>query len=64
MAVLLFDDFETLDVFGPVEIFVSLVDLYRIKFYSLKGGQIKNKHGVSIFTEKVEIINDHTMSFS
>lgn len=57
IAVLLFDDFETLDVFGPVEIFGRLVDLYAIKFYSLNGGQIKNRHGVSILTEKFEAIN-------
>lgn len=57
VAVLLFDDFETLDVFGPVEIFGRLVDLYSIKFYSLNGGQIKNHHGVSVVTEKLETIN-------
>jgi putative intracellular protease/amidase len=58
IAVLLFEDFETLDVFGPVEIFGRLVDLYTIKFFSLNGGQIKNRHGVSIFTEKLETISN------
>jgi len=58
VAVLLFEDFETLDVFGPVEIFGRLVDLYTVKFYSLDGGQIKNKHGVSVLTEKLETINN------
>lgn len=57
VAVLLFEAFETLDVFGPVEIFGRLVDLYTVKFYSLNGGLVKNKHGVSIFTEKLETIN-------
>ena len=57
VAVLLFDDFETLDVFGPVAIFGRLVDLYSVKFYSLNGGQIKNRHGVTILTEKLETIN-------
>lgn len=57
IAVLLFEDFETLDAFGPVEIFGRLTDLYAIKFYSLNGGQIKNKHGVSVFTERLENIN-------
>jgi len=56
VAVLLFDDFETLDVFGPVEIFGRLVELYSVKFYSQKGGQVKNRHGVSILTEKFEYI--------
>lgn len=58
IAVLLFDDFETLDVYGPVEVFGRLVDLYTIKFYSLNGGQIKNRHGVSALTEKLEDVND------
>jgi putative intracellular protease/amidase len=58
IAVLLFDDFETLDVFGPVEVFGRLVDKYSLKFYSLNGGQIKNRHGVSINTEKLEDINN------
>lgn len=63
VAVLLFDDFETLDVFGPVEIFGRLVDLYSIKFYSLSGGQIKNRHGVSILSEKLEVLNTNVEIF-
>ncbi len=63
VAVLLFEDFETLDVFGPVEIFGRLVDLYTVKFYSLTGGLVKNKHGVSIFTEKLETINSNIEVF-
>jgi putative intracellular protease/amidase len=57
VAVLLFEDFETLDVFGPVEILGRLTDLYSIHFYSLPGGLIKNKHGISIDTKKLETIN-------
>lgn len=63
VAVLLFEDFETLDVFGPVEILGRLKDLYTIKFYSLYGGQIKNSHGVSILTESVEEINNNADIF-
>jgi putative intracellular protease/amidase len=58
IMVLLFEDFETLDVFGPVEIFGRLRDLYTIRFYSLNGGQITNRHGVSILTEKLDDINE------
>jgi putative intracellular protease/amidase len=58
VAVLLFEDFETLDVFGPVEILGRLKDFYSIKFYSLSGGQIKNAHGVSILTESLGEINN------
>jgi transcriptional regulator GlxA family with amidase domain len=58
VAVLLFDNFETLDVFGPVEIFGRLTDHYQPSFYSLQGGIIKNKHGVSILTETLESIKN------
>ena len=50
VAVLLFDNFETLDVFGPVEILGRLTDLYQIQFYSMEGGLVNNSHGVSIQT--------------
>jgi transcriptional regulator GlxA family with amidase domain len=51
--ILLFNDFETLDVFGPVEIFGRLADYYTIHFYSLQGGIIHNNHGVEIVTQKL-----------
>lgn len=63
IAVLLFDDFETLDVYGPVEVFGRLADLYAIKFFSLNGGQIKNKHGVSVLTEKLNGIHQNLEIF-
>jgi len=53
VAVLLFDDFETLDVFGPVEILGRLKDHYQISFYSFLGGLVKNQHGVLIQTENI-----------
>src|SRR5687768_12794691 len=55
-AILLFDGFETLDVFGPVEILGRIKDHYRVKFYSEKGSMISNDHGISIATEKLENI--------
>jgi len=63
IAVLLFNDFETLDVFGPVEIFGRLTDLYSIKYYSLTGGLITNKHGVSILTNHIESIESELEIF-
>jgi len=60
IAVLIFDDFETLDVFGPVEIFGRLVELYSVKFYSINGGIINNKHGISILSDKLDNINNET----
>ena len=57
-GVLLFEEFETLDVFGPVEILGRLKEHYTLQFYSLTGGQINNSHGVSILTRKLDEINN------
>jgi putative intracellular protease/amidase len=54
LTVLLFDNFETLDVFGPVEIFGRLKDKYQVFFCSLNGGLVKNEHGISIATERID----------
>ncbi|HKI46478.1 MAG TPA: hypothetical protein VKA08_14210, partial [Balneolales bacterium] len=56
VAVLLFEEFETLDVFGPVEILGRLRNEYGIRFYSLAGGDISNSHGVTIYTRKLQEI--------
>lgn len=58
VGVLLFYDFETLDVFGPVEIFGRLKEYYQVSFYSLSGGLVKNSHGVSIVTQQLDKIKD------
>jgi putative intracellular protease/amidase len=54
VGILLFDEFETLDVFGPVEILGRIKDHFNITFYSLTGGMIHNNHGISIATQKLE----------
>lgn len=56
VAILLFEEFETLDVFGPVEIFGRLNNEYSTRFYSLSGGNISNSHGVTLFARKLEEI--------
>ena len=58
VAVLLFDNFETLDVFGPVEIFGILKEDYEVSFYSQNGGMVKNGHGVSMLSEKPDGIRN------
>lgn len=63
LSVLLFDDFETLDVFGPVEIFGRLKDQYQVRFYSQNGGLINNSHGVSTMTGKLVDIIEGTDIF-
>lgn len=52
IGILLFDNFETLDVFGPVEIFGRMKEFYKIEFYSLEGGIVSSTQNVKIVTEK------------
>lgn len=54
--ILLFNDFETLDIFGPIEIFASKVD-HKINYYSLNGGVIVSRQGAKIITEKISDAN-------
>ncbi len=63
VAVFLFDNFETLDVFGPVEIFGRLPELYSIAYYSAHGGMVRNLHGISILTEKLQSISGEIAVF-
>ena len=53
LTALVFDDFETLDLFGPIELFGSLPNDFRIQFASMKGGIIHNHHGVALQTVAV-----------
>jgi Transcriptional regulator containing an amidase domain and an AraC-type DNA-binding HTH domain len=63
VAVLLFDDFETLDVFGPVEIFGRLKEYYQVSFYSVWGGMVKNLDGVAMQSENLQDIQQGTDIF-
>lgn len=58
VAVLLFDDFETLDVFGPVEVLGRIRDQYQIAFYSQNGNMIRNHHGICMETKPLTEIMD------
>ncbi len=53
ITALIFDDFETLDLFGPIEMFGSLPEHYCIQFASMAGGIIRSKHGVAMQTVAV-----------
>lgn len=46
--IILFNGFETLDVFGPVEVIGNLGKLYAIEFYSEKGGLAKSSQNVRV----------------
>ncbi len=61
VSVLLFENFETLDVFGPVEIFGKVTE--HISFYSLHGGIISNSHRVSLDTLPLDNIIKGTYVF-
>ena len=49
---LFFEDFETLDVFGPVEI-LSRIEKVKLHYISLSGGIIKSKQGFYTQTESI-----------
>lgn len=51
--VVLYDNFTALDVFGPVEVLGS-VEGYKIHYYSLRGGIIRNEQAIRIDTEPME----------
>jgi len=55
---LLFNDFETLDLFGPIEVF-GKVDECSIKYFSINGGNIINKDNVQITTENINKIEKY-----
>jgi putative intracellular protease/amidase len=55
---LLFDDFETLDLFGPVEVFGKCNECH-IDYYSLNGGEIKNRDNVRILSKNIDIIEKY-----
>ena len=48
--VVLYDNFTALDVFGPAEV-LSRVEEYKIHYYSLLGGIVRNEHSIRIDTE-------------
>jgi putative intracellular protease/amidase len=48
--ILLFDKFETLDVFGPVEILGRLPDIFKMNFISPNGGLVESSQNVRLDT--------------
>lgn len=60
--ILLFSDFETLDVFGPVEIFGKL-DNVTICYFSEAGGIVSNTDGIHIETQPLSVISQTDVFF-
>lgn len=54
--ILLFDDFETLDAFGPVEV-LGKIEEYKLRYYSLNGGIVVSAQGTPILTEQIDLIS-------
>jgi transcriptional regulator GlxA family with amidase domain len=50
IVIVLFNDFETLDVFGPAEVFGRLPGEFNLLFYSLAGGIITSSQNVPVMT--------------
>lgn len=48
--IVLFDKFETLDVFGPVEVLGALPSIFKLNFISKEGGSIQSTQGVKVET--------------
>ncbi|WP_296402213.1 DJ-1/PfpI family protein [Psychrobacter sp.] len=60
ITALIFDDFETLDLFGPVEMFGRLNERYTVQFCSPNGGLVHNAHDVSVPTHSVTNLPNST----
>lgn len=56
--VILFNDFESLDVFGPIEVIGKLEKFYQIEYYSEKGGIIRNSQNVRMETLPISDIKE------
>jgi putative intracellular protease/amidase len=50
---LLFDDFELLDLFGPVEALGNIPE-YAIQYFSVKGGMVKGRLNAALATENAD----------
>ena len=48
--VVLYENFTALDVFGPTEV-LSRIEEYKINYYSLNGGIVRNEQSIRIDTE-------------
>ena len=57
IVTLLFNNFETLDVFGPLEILGRLKKEFHVNLYSLEGGIIKSTQDVPVHTRTLSRMN-------
>ena len=52
ISIILFDQFELLDAFGPAEIFGKEASHFLLKYYSKNGGVVESAQGTKILTER------------
>lgn len=57
----LFDDFETLDAFGPVEIFGKIPGDHLMRYLSQEGGMVRSAQGTKILTEPFSAASGGTL---
>ncbi len=60
VTIVLFDDFDALDAFGPAQIFGKIPEHFHIDYRSVNGGIINSSQGVKVWTEQLdpEAFND------
>jgi transcriptional regulator GlxA family with amidase domain len=58
MVFALFDGFETLGAFGPIELFGQMSNHFTLRFCSLDGGIITSSQGVKVQTEAFSTLTD------
>ncbi|HIR26414.1 MAG TPA: DJ-1/PfpI family protein, partial [Candidatus Choladousia intestinigallinarum] len=56
VSVFLFDDFETMDAFMPVQLFGMLKEHFYVRMLSKNGGLMNSAQGVKVWTEPLNPI--------
>lgn len=57
VVTILFNEFETLDVFGPIEILGRLNEEFHLNLYSMEGGIIESSQNVPVQTKLLSQMN-------
>ena len=52
--ILLFDDFDMMDAFGPAEVFGSSPQHFHVNYLSVPGNIVNSMQGVKVWTEPLE----------
>lgn len=55
IGIFLFHDFESLDIFGPIEVFGHITE-YHLNYCSLRGGLAASAQGASVLTQPIDEI--------